>query len=229
LLFVGFVLSQQGAGQPEQREDERAQPTAEQRPQQYELLGEVQQVSVADKTVRVRNPESNFVVPLAVRGDSRITLDGKPSSLEQIPEGAEVRASYAIEGDTLVARVIEVRSGEQQAAQPQAGTGAAGAEQAKQFQVEGNVQQVGARTIAIREPATPFLVDLVVPQDVKVTMEGRTIGLSEIPEGAEVRASYSLVGDDLVAESIAVSCEPQAPPAGGQPEIGPMPEPGTVE
>ena len=225
-LLVATPALADGDLQPQQEQPQQQQPgvggagtedqPAEPAAQQFQISGQVERVSPDENLLRLRNVENNFVVPLRVEEQSNITLDGEKIALDRIPEGAEIRASYSIEGDRLVASEITVsQRQQQQQQQPGAGgAGEAGGGAQREFFVRGEVADAAQESLQIRQPEQDFFVDIQVPDDALVLMEGRKISVSEIPEGAQVRATYTLRGNDLVAETIIAT--PASEP--GQPD-----------
>lgn len=76
-------------------------------------------------------------------------------------------------------------------------------EQAQRFTEVGRVTNVGADSITL-ERATGEELDLEVRDTTSVTMEGRPVQIDALPEGSQVRASYMMVDDDRIADSIEV-------------------------
>jgi len=74
----------------------------------YQINGQLTAVDPREQTLRIKDLPNSFTVPLVVDDQTRITMNGEPVTLEQLPQCAQVRASYAMEGDQLVAKTITV-------------------------------------------------------------------------------------------------------------------------
>lgn len=72
------------------------------------VTGKVTRVAPLARNLFVLDPKTKHVVWLQITSDTEIASNGKPMSLEQIAHGSEVRASYELRGDEMVAQRIEV-------------------------------------------------------------------------------------------------------------------------
>lgn len=217
LMLVAPVHAQTPAGEPARdgqpgtaqgQQPQAPLPQEQPAEPQFQISGEVERVSPEDRVLRIKNTENNFVVPLAVDEEATIRMDGRTIGLSEVPEGAGVRASYSIEGDRLVASQVSVSSSPRGAA---AGAGVGGAGARREFSVRGSVAAAQSDSLRIFDEERGVFVQLDVPRGAQVMMDGEKVETSEIPEGAQIRATYRLIGDDLVAQSIDASREPTQP------------------
>jgi len=82
-------------------------PSAKELAQAFDLRGTVKSPSAAFLTVeRPGLPAAS----LSVRDRTQVTLDGTPVEVKDLPEGAQVRAKFQLEGEEPVALRIEARS-----------------------------------------------------------------------------------------------------------------------
>ncbi len=74
-------------------------------------------------------------------------------------------------------------------------------------ELQGNVAEVSrvSSNLTVVEPQTGRLVTLEVHDDTRIVRGGQTVALERIREGTEVRAAYTVRGDELIAESIELS------------------------
>ncbi|MGI5864305.1 MAG: hypothetical protein ACOX6T_19935 [Myxococcales bacterium] len=213
------------AGQPGTAQGSQPQaqvPQQQPAEPQFQISGEVERVSTENQVLRIRNTENNFVVPLTVEDRATIQMNGRSIALSEVPEGAAVRATYSIEGDRLVASQVIVSS------RPRAGSGGAGvggAGAGGEFSVRGRVAAVQSDGLRIFDQDAGYYVDLDVPRGAQVMMDGEKVEVGEIPEGAQVRATYRVIGDDLVARTIDASPRPTEPERSSEDEPADRREP----
>lgn len=104
-----------GQGQ-EQARQQQQQEQAGEMGQRFTEVGTVTSSSGNELTLRRQSGEE---VNIDLRDTTAITMDGRFVQAEALPEGAEVRASYTMDGDNRVAESIEVLSADQQQNQQQ--------------------------------------------------------------------------------------------------------------
>jgi Cu/Ag efflux protein CusF len=84
----------------------------------FQLRGTIQDVGSGEITVaRSRLPPAS----LEIRDRTKVTIDGKPAKATDLKEGAEVSALFQLEGEEIVAVVVNARG------KRASGTGGAGA------------------------------------------------------------------------------------------------------
>ncbi|MGI5864121.1 MAG: hypothetical protein ACOX6T_18995 [Myxococcales bacterium] len=99
-----------GAGeQDEMKQDQQAQ---KQEQKEETITGRV--ASVDGNSIKVLDTRRNEVVELEVPDDAQVMRQGQRISLDDISEGAEVRASYTMDQDEKVVRSLTVTSEPQQ-------------------------------------------------------------------------------------------------------------------
>lgn len=99
-----------GAG----KQDQQAQG---QQQKEQTITGRV--ASVDRDSLTVLDTRRNEVVELKVPGDAQVMREGQRISVEDISEGAEVRASYTMDRDQKVVRSLTVTSEPQKGQQQQ--------------------------------------------------------------------------------------------------------------
>lgn len=83
-------------------------PGAEAVPREKQVEGPVKKVDPAAKTVQVGWFLGLFRTTLQVNDDTQIMADGRKGSLEDIREGAKVKAAYELREGKYIAKSIEV-------------------------------------------------------------------------------------------------------------------------
>lgn len=116
----GMEGESQFGQQGQEQESQQQQQQAGEMGQRFTEVGTVTSSSENELTLR---RESGEEVNLNLRDTTAITMDGRFVQADALPEGAEVRASYTMDGDNRVAESIEVLragdSGQQQQRQEQ--------------------------------------------------------------------------------------------------------------
>lgn len=92
---------------------------------------------------------------------------------------------------------------EQQTGQQQQEQGQAGTEAGQRFTEVGTVSSSSENELTLRRQSGEE-VNLDLRDTTAITMDGRFVQADALPEGAEVRASYTMDGENRVAESIEV-------------------------
>ena len=82
-------------------------PSEKELSQAFDLKGTVKSPSAAFLTVQ---REGLPAASLSVRDRTQVTLDGKPVDVKDLPEGAQVRAKFQLEGEEPVALRIEAKA-----------------------------------------------------------------------------------------------------------------------
>jgi Cu/Ag efflux protein CusF len=81
-------------------------------PQEKQVQGEVKKVDPAAKTVEVKRLLGLLSTKLDVTDDTNITIQGNKGSLQDLQEGAKVKASYEARDGKNIAKSIEVMPAE---------------------------------------------------------------------------------------------------------------------
>lgn len=89
------------------KEGPKKAPSAKELAQAYELRGTLQRPTAAFVTVERKGLPS---ASLNIRDRTQVLLDGKPVEVQDLPEGAQVRARFQLEGEEPVALRIEART-----------------------------------------------------------------------------------------------------------------------
>ncbi len=77
-------------------------------PQEKQVEGPVKKIDPATKTVEVGRLFGLLTTKLEVTDGTSISIEGKKGSLEDLQQGARVKASYEAEGGKNIATSIEV-------------------------------------------------------------------------------------------------------------------------
>ena len=92
-----------GAGDQEQQEQQKQE---QQEGPQQSLTGRVS--SIDGDTIRVIDSQRDEVVELKIPEDAQVTRGGQEIKVDDITEGAEVRASYSMKDGERVAKSVTV-------------------------------------------------------------------------------------------------------------------------
>lgn len=103
----------------------------------FDIQGTVQKVDDDDLTLA---REGLPAVELDVHPRTVVTLDGNPSRVEQLPQGAQVRAKFQLRDDDIIAVRIEATSGS-------GGSGSAGSKLEQGAQEAGQEVQDTAKDV----------------------------------------------------------------------------------
>jgi hypothetical protein len=149
------------------------------------VAGTVSAVDAAGGNITIQ-PQKAAAVTLQVNAQTRLSLDGSPTHLGDIPVGAEARARY----DTTTKVALRIQA----VAQPTLAT------------VQGAVTAVTSSSITItpEPPEDGAAVTLGTDASTKVILNGASSSLSALAVGDEARALYdssTLVAAAIEAES----------------------------
>lgn len=123
-LFVAACQPRADRPGLEERDQQERQQQQEQSGQMGATAGErfteVGTVTSASQDELTLRRQSGEEVSLDLTDTTAITMDGRFVQADALPEGAEVRASYTMDGENRVAESVEVlRAGQQQQQQQQ--------------------------------------------------------------------------------------------------------------
>lgn len=83
---------------------------------QYIVIGQVESVDLDSDTVRIRNSQTDEVVPIVVPDNALVSMNGEAIPLEEVPLQSDALASFTEQGDQLVAKSLAISA-------PNAGSG----------------------------------------------------------------------------------------------------------
>lgn len=158
--------------------------------QLLEVHGTVATVDTGAGTLTINPDGGGAAITLGTDSNTKISLNGAPATLGDIPQQAKVEAQY--DSVTLIAAKIEAET--EQNPNPQS-------------EVEGVVTAVSASSITIA-PEEGAPVTLTTDTSTQITLDGVAVALSAIPLGAQAHAEFD--STTLVASSLrATSAQPQ--------------------
>lgn len=75
---------------------------------QYIVIGQVESVDLDNDTVRIRNSQTDEVVPIVVPDNALVSMNGEAIPLEEVPLQSDALASFTEQGDQLVAKSLAI-------------------------------------------------------------------------------------------------------------------------
>ncbi len=139
-IGFGLLLSAPGFAQsgmaesPSIAPEENEEGTARGVQRQYIVIGQIESIDLDSDTVRIRNSQTDEVVPIVVPESALVSMNGEAIPLEEVPTQADALASFTEQGDELVARSLAVSAPDQKSGEgkpPQGGMDQGGMEQEK--------------------------------------------------------------------------------------------------
>lgn len=75
---------------------------------QYIVIGQVESVDLDNDTVRIRNSQTDEVVPIVVPDNALVSMNGEAIPLEEVPLQSDALASFTEQGDQLIAKSLAI-------------------------------------------------------------------------------------------------------------------------
>ena len=110
-LGTGLLLASPGLAQddmganPSIAPDANSGSTAQ---RQYIVIGQIESVDLDSDTVRIRNSQTDEVVPIVVPDNALVSMNGEAIPLDEVPLQADALASFSEDGDKLVAKSLAI-------------------------------------------------------------------------------------------------------------------------
>ena len=118
-LGFGLLLSAPGFAQSGMTQSPSIAPEGDEEgaargvQRQYIVIGQIESIDLDSDTVRIRNSQTDEVVPIVVPDSALVSMNGEAIPLEEVPMQADALASFTEQGDELVARSLAISAPEQ--------------------------------------------------------------------------------------------------------------------